>query len=136
MVKARARSLTVIIFTDQWNIVTSILTDRWWPVVAALNNKIYVTGGYDDGLQPMSRVDCYDPDTNTRSQVANMNIARCDHSLVSLHGRLYAIGGTLGVDNDEVYDPDNNTWTLLQHKLDGNVSVSGACLIRKYHISS
>ena len=125
--------MTVIIFTDQWNIVTSIPTDRWWPVVAALDNKIYVTGGYDDGLQPMSRVDCYDPDTNTRSQVANMNIARRRHSLVSLHGRLYAIGGS-DVDSVEVYDHDNNTWTVLKHKLDGRVLGTGAGLIKKYHL--
>ena len=109
--------------------------------IASLENKIYVTGG-DDGLinifwhrQPMSSVDCYDPDTNTWSQVANMNIARKGHILVSLHGRLYAIGGG-GVDSDEVYDPDTNTWTLLEHKLDGNVVGSGAGLIRKYFLSS
>ena len=95
--------------------------------IADVDNKIYVTGGISDNCQSMSSVDCYDP---------NMNINRCDHSLVSLHGRLYAIGGNRGVDSVDVYDPNNNTWTLLQHKLDGNVSVSGACLIRKYHISS
>ena len=77
----------------------------------------------------MSSVDCYEPDTNTWSQVANMNIAMCDHSLVSYHGRLYAIGGD-GVDSVEVYDPNNNTWTLLQHKLD--VANTGAGLIKKY----
>ena len=87
--------------------------------VAALDNKIYVTGGRDNDQQIMSSVDCYDPDTNSWSQVANMNIARRYHTLVSLHGRLYAIGGYGGVDSVEVYDPDRNTWTLLQHKLAG-----------------
>ena len=62
-----------------------------------------------------------------------MNIGRCDHSLVSLHGRLYAIGG-LGVDSVEVYDPDNNTWTLLQNNLDGRVFGAGAGLIKKFMI--
>ena len=64
-----------------------------------------------------------------------MNITRAGHSLVSLHGRLYAIGGD-GVDSVEVYDPDNNTWTLLQHKLDGGVDETGACLIKKYYLQS
>ena len=54
-------------------------TRRYRPGVAALHNKIYVTGGVHDG-QPMSSVDCYDPDTNSWSQVANMNIARHGHS--------------------------------------------------------
>ena len=98
-------------------------TSRYEPGVAALDNKMYVTGGRDGHLI-MPSVDCYDPDTNTWSQVANMNIAREGHSMVSLHGRLYAIGGW-GVDSVEVYDPDNNTWTLLQQKLDGKVFGNG-----------
>ena len=107
-------------------------TRRFGPGVAALDNKIYVTGGGDFGV--MSSVDCYDPDTNTWSQMANMNIARDGHSLVSLHGRLYAIGGW-DVDSVEVYDPDNNTWTLLQHKLDGRVFCIGADLIMKRYLN-
>ena len=83
----------------------------------------------------MSSVDCFDPDTNTWSQVANMNIARHGHSLVILNGKLYAIGG-LGVDSVEVYDPDNNTWTLLQHKLPGGVVGTGAGLIKKCQLVS
>ena len=109
-------------------------TRRCYPGVAELDNKIYVTGGHGgDGIWPMSSVDCYDPDTNTRSQVANMNIDRRRHSLVSLHGRLYAIGGA-DVDSVEVYDHDNNTWTVLKHKLDGRVLGTGAGLIKKYHL--
>ena len=50
-------------------------TMRGKPGVAALDNKIYVTGGWGDDGQTMSSVDCYDPDTNTWSQMANMNIA-------------------------------------------------------------
>ena len=122
-------------FADQWNIVTQMPHERWRSGVAALDNKIYVTGGRGGG-QIMSSVDCYDPDTNTWSQVANMNIARAAHSLVSLHGRLYAIGGfsVEYVDSVEVYDPDNNTWTLSQHKLNGTVYDTGAGLIKKYHV--
>ena len=101
---------------------------RLLPGVAALDKKIYVTGGRDSGYQSSS-VDCYDPDTNTWSQVANMNIARQDHSLVNLHRRLYAIGG-LKCDSVEVYNPDNNTWTLLQHKLDCDVCRAEAGLIK------
>ena len=134
-----------MIFTDQWNIVnTNMPTKKLWPCVAVLDSKIYVTGGYFKGeiyipgsspsvRHIMSRVDCFDPDTNTWSQVASMNIERGGPSLVSLHRRLYAIGGA-DVDSLEVYDPDNNTWTLLQQKLDGKVSYNGACIIKKYYL--
>ena len=115
-------------------------TSSYSPGIASLDNKIYVTGGQEDiGGQSKSSVHCYDPDTNTWSQMANMNIARSNHSLVSLHGRLYAIGGYRGwnyVDSVEVYDPDNNTWTLLQHKLDGGVLGTGAGLIKNPSLKS
>ena len=105
-------------------------TWRERPGVAVLDNKIYVTGGVWYG-QIMSSVDCYDPDTNTWSQVVNMNLARNCHGLVSLLGRLYAIGGSSDVECIEVYDPDNNTWTLLQYKLDGKVGYTGGDSIIK-----
>ena len=107
-------------------------TKRYKTAVAALDNKIYVTGGMGS-YQTLSSVNCYDPDTNTWSQMANMNIARSGHSLVSLQGRLYAIGGDW-VDDVEVYDPYSNTWTTLQHKIDGKVAGNGAGLIKKFYM--
>ena len=116
-------------------------TSKWTTItdVAVLNNKIYLTGG-------TASVDCYDPDTNTWTRVANMNIGRRGHSLVSLHGKLYAIGGAPSgyyayggdgcnrsyEDSGEVYDPDSNTWTLLECKLDGKALDSGVGLLKKY----
>ena len=107
--------------------------------MAVLDNKIYVTGGEDSDYQPLSSVDCYDPDTNTWTQVTSMNVARSCHGLVSLHGRLYAIGGvTRGeyVESMEVYDPDNNTWTLLGHSPDDQVPNTGACLIKRQFLTN
>ena len=68
-----------------------------------------------------------------------MNTARSDHSMASLHGRLFAIGGRNDNDNGyvdsvEVYDPDKDSWTLLRHKLDGEVYYTAACVINKYHV--
>ena len=128
-----------MIFTDQWIVTNDMTYRRRWICVAALDNKIYVTGG-DDDRRTRSHVDRYDPDTNTNSLVGNMNVPRSGHSLVSLHGKLYAIGGNFVgdlADSVEVYDPNNNTWTLL-HKLDGKVAHTGAGLISswswKYHV--
>ena len=121
------------IFTDYWRSVTNVPTGRKFPGVAAVNNKIYVTGGWETDGQPMASVQCYDPEANTWSEVADMTSPRNGHALVSLDGRLYAIGGQ-DVDSVEVYDPANNTWTLLQHKLEGDVFNTGCCLIKKYYV--
>ena len=86
----------------------------------------------DEMVVRLSSLDCYDPDTNTWSLLANMNITRCDHALFSLNGKIYAIGG-YDADSVEVYNPDDNTWTILQQKLDGVVAYTGAVLINKYY---
>ena len=73
--------------TSKWTTITDVPNRRVvGTAVAVLNNKIYLTGGTASVMycEPDSRVDCYDPDTNTWTRVANMNI--------SLHGKLYAIG--------------------------------------------
>ena len=135
--------------TSKWTTITDVPNRRVvGTAVAVLNNKIYLTGGTASVMycEPDSRVDCYDPDTNTWTRVANMNIGRRGHSLVSLHGKLYAIGGAPSgyyayggdgcnrsyEDSGEVYDPDSNTWTLLECKLDGKALDSGVGLLKKY----
>ena len=134
--------------TSKWTTITDVPNRRVvGTAVAVLNNKIYLTGGRPLWYgEPDSRVDCYDPDTNTWTRVANMNIGRRGHSLVSLHGKLYAIGGAPSgyyayggdgcnrsyEDSGEVYDPDSNTWTLLECKLDGKALDSGVGLLKKY----
>ena len=108
------------------------LSKRSWPGAAALNGKVYVAGGgHRDGSgQILKSVECYDHDTETWSEVANMNFARTSFSLLSLRGRLYAMGGD-GVGSVEVYDPDNNSWTVLEGRMEG---MNGACTIKKYFV--
>ena len=111
-----------------------------------LDNKIYISGGSDGhSMYAHSSVECYNTDTNTWTLVANMNIARAGHGLVSLEGRLYAIGGYSTstryghVDTVEVYIPEENSWNLLEQKLGCQLSSgsginSDACLMKKYFL--
>ena len=129
--------------SEQWQKATDTPSGVGSSVdVAALGNKIYVTGGtswdHDKKNFCFARVDCYDTVTKSWSQVANMNTSKHRHGLISLYGRLYAIGGAYqalmtlcSYDRVEVYDPDKNTWTLLQNKLEGRLNRlddTGACL--------
>ena len=72
--------------------------------------------------------------SNTWSKAADLNIARMEHALISLHGKLYVIGGRYYGDFDtvEVYDSDPDKWTILPTKLDGSVYLNGACSIKKH----
>ena len=71
---------------------------RWYAGCAALDGKIYVVGG-TDGNADLSRVDRFDPSTNTWDTVAPLPWPRSSLAGCEYGGRVYAIGGystTLG----------------------------------------
>ena len=56
----------------------------------------------------------YDPESNTWTTVASMNIARYSHTATLLpNGKVLVTGGYNGslVSTSEVYDPQTNEWT-------------------------
>lgn len=80
--------------------------------VAALNQHIYVVGGFD-GTRQLSSVERYDTERLVWDKVAPIKIARSALSLTVLDGKLFAMGGFDG--NNflaivEVYDPELNVW--------------------------
>jgi hypothetical protein len=71
---------------------------RWFAGCAALDGKIYVIGG-TDGNTDLSRVDRFDPSTNTWDTVAPLPWPRSSLAGCEYGGGIYAIGGyslTLG----------------------------------------
>lgn len=80
--------------------------------MAAINQYIYVVGGFD-GTRQLATVERYDTENETWDMVAPIQIARSALSLTPLDGKLYAIGGFDGnnfLSIVEVYDPRTNTW--------------------------
>jgi N-acetylneuraminic acid mutarotase len=84
-----------------------------WSAVT-LNNNIYVSGNYD-GTNAVKDVWAYNPLTNAwDTSLPKMNVARLDHCLAAVDGRLYAIGGynpSLGVlSSVESWAPGETSW--------------------------
>ncbi|CAG9785222.1 unnamed protein product [Diatraea saccharalis] len=80
--------------------------------VAALNQYIYVVGGYD-GTQQLASVERYDTERDVWEHVAPIATARSALSLTVLDNKLYALGGYDGtsfLDIVEVYDKATDTW--------------------------
>lgn len=80
--------------------------------VAALNQYIYVVGGFD-GTRQLSSVERYDTENNVWTIVAPIKVARSALSLTVLDEKLYAMGGFDGhnfVSIVEVYDSKLNKW--------------------------
>lgn len=80
--------------------------------MAALNQYIYVVGGFD-GTRQLSSVERYDTENNVWTMMAPIKVARSALSLTVLDEKLYAMGGFDGhnfVSIVEVYDSKLNKW--------------------------
>eukprot|EP00964_Phaeocystis_antarctica_P008768 scaffold4753_cov58-Phaeocystis_antarctica.AAC.2 len=77
---------------------------------------IYVVGGCGDSGRH-SRVELYDPQATSWTQLAGMLSPRSNHGSVTLHGKLYVVGGfgaeSQKLDTAEVYDPQTDGWQPL-----------------------
>jgi len=109
-----------------WSFVADRSSPRHGVGVGVLDGVLYCVGGHGDDEDGETLKGCgktvekYNVDTNTWSQVAEMNHSRFWPGVIAHAGRLYAIGGSgeTMFDNDplssvEMYDPVTNTWTLV-----------------------
>jgi N-acetylneuraminic acid mutarotase len=77
---------------------------RVFPSASVLNGRIYVLGSARPVINPRpatSRVDVYDPVTDTWEQGASMPTARGDLASATVNGKIYAIGGLTGITWDD-----------------------------------
>ncbi|VAH84069.1 unnamed protein product [Triticum turgidum subsp. durum] len=88
--------------------------------VVVLDGKLIVIAGYaaDHGKECVSdEVYQYDCFLNRWTALSKMNVARCDFACAEVNGVIYVAGG-FGPSGDslssvEVYDPEQNKWTLI-----------------------
>jgi len=81
--------------------------------LGVLDGVLYCVGGSGMG----NTVERFNEDTNTWSQVAEMNHRRLYPGVLTHAGRLYVVGGFdrsyTPLSSVEMYDPSTNTWTLV-----------------------
>ncbi|KAF9603018.1 hypothetical protein IFM89_033645 [Coptis chinensis] len=89
--------------------------------VVVLDAKLLIVAGYfmDEGTACVSTdVYQYDSCLNSWSTLATMNVARYDFACAEVNGMVYAVGGYgsngESLSSAEVYDPENNEWTLIE----------------------
>ncbi|XP_060874118.1 ring canal kelch homolog isoform X2 [Metopolophium dirhodum] len=104
---------------DIWTPVTQMFTSRRQPGIGVLDGVMYAVGGEcnDDNtsLGILKSVEAYSPITKVWSPITDMHLSRYN-PIVTFNGLLYVIGGIdesiNHLDSIEIYDPNNNTWTL------------------------
>jgi N-acetylneuraminic acid mutarotase len=112
--------------TDTWQTKASMPTPRADLSACVVNGKIYLIGGevYSSTSPYYAETDVnevYDPTTNTWSTAAPVPSAVYGYASAVIDGEIHIIGGSesLGtagtngfVNSNQVYDPQNNSWSL------------------------
>ena len=97
----------------KWTKKADMPTTRTSTSASVVNGRIYVIGGGKDKV--FSRVEEYNPATDTWTKKADMPTARGWFSTSELDGKIYAIGGipdfNVSFSTVEEYDPATDIWT-------------------------
>ena len=108
--------------TGKWSIINPMKVARDEVRAVAMDNRLYVVGGCDGSLEGdwdgvLRSGEVYDPATQEWTELPDMNLPRCAHSLVVLQGKLVVIGGYTGRDTTnkvEQLDLLSNTWEEME----------------------
>ncbi|KAG5267796.1 hypothetical protein AALO_G00225850 [Alosa alosa] len=79
---------------------------------AVLDNYLFIVGGYRVTSQEISAAHCYNPCRNEWTHVTPLNQKRSNFKLLSVRGKLYAVGGQC-LGTVECYSPDQDWWTCV-----------------------
>ena len=103
-----------------WMHKSDMPTKRYQHSTNVVGGKIYVIGGWntigewDPSWIALTRVDQYDPVTDTWTRKADMPTRRGYTSTCVVNDKIYVMGGDCGsepIPTVEVYDPATDTWT-------------------------
>jgi N-acetylneuraminic acid mutarotase len=106
-----------------WSQKTEMPITSFLPSANVVGGKIYVIGGWhtiggewNPQWEALTRVDEYDPTTDTWKRKADMPTGRGHTNACVVDGKIYVIGGDSGpgdspIPTVEVYDPVTDTWT-------------------------
>lgn len=103
---------------DQWNMLSPMTYSRFGSAVAALNNKIYVMGGWDGINAVSSVVEVYDINSQTWERKANMQTAVVYAAAAVVGTSIYVMGGYNGssiLNRHQVYNTLTNSWSLASN---------------------
>ncbi|MCU0722082.1 MAG: hypothetical protein MUC63_00430, partial [Planctomycetes bacterium] len=112
-----------------WSSLRALPAKRGGHVCAALGNRIYAIGGFENGAES-SAVHAYDPGNDTWVAGTPLPSTRTSAACAAARGRIYVMGGWYGgVQNTTLaYDPVQNAWSS-KAVLPGPVCSTGAAVV-------
>jgi len=111
---------TVEVYNPQsntWLRKKDIPTHRSYASSFIYDNKIYIAGGWNE-IEKKTKdiVEIYDPILDSWSKAASMNKERSSFGITAHNGFYYAFGSFI-----EKYNPETNSWTLLNCRMPDSV---------------
>lgn len=105
---------------------------------AEYEGLIYSVAGYD-GSNRLKSTYVYDPESDTWSQLADMNHARRKPAAAFIDGLLYVAGGGIAKESPlstilEIYNPATDSWTLGAPMPVGSSTAPGVALGGKFYV--
>jgi hypothetical protein len=119
--------------SNTWTVKTSLPSPRHGATAAAINGKLYVTGGWNNA--PVNSTIVYDPATDTWSSAAASPVPVWFASSVFYNSRWYVFGGAnFGGVSDvvQVYDPATNTWSTVAAMPNGGRSNTAVVVLNGF----
>ncbi|PYI80331.1 MAG: hypothetical protein DME26_21780 [Verrucomicrobia bacterium] len=128
--------------TDAWSFGSPASIARAVMATGALNNKVYVAGGWQnsDANASTGALEIYDPVTDSWANGAPMSTPRGAMATAVIGGKLYAAGGYASYPYHafhtlEIYDPLSNSW-LTGAPMPNAVSFAGGAAINgKFYVA-
>ncbi len=113
---------------DLWSYAKPMSIPRVQSAASVLGNRIFVCGGLTNGDVPLKSCERYDRSENKWETIANMTKARRGHRLVTVNGRIFALGGYPPEKSVEMYDPINDEWSSQPQLIQERSLFSGVVL--------
>jgi hypothetical protein len=101
----------------KWKYVNEMIHERAYPSATVINDKIYVSGGFDEHGDDYKSMEYYDPKNGTWQMCwQRMNLERRSHTMVPIRSdnpkrnHIMVVGG-LNTKTVEIYDIVKDKWT-------------------------
>jgi N-acetylneuraminic acid mutarotase len=127
--------------TDSWETLPSMPTPRNHLAAAATAGRFYAIGGRSGAIGITNIVEAYDPAVGAWSTIPSMPTARGGHAAAVVDRCIYVVGGEgnrlhpLGIfDENEVYDPNSNSWRSLEPMMLGLHGIGASSVGTRVHV--
>lgn len=116
--------------------LSKMLVSRCSHGLISYKNKLYIIGGYDRG-ECLSICECYDPKTNTTTEMRSMENRRGRAAITWLESEksIYVMGGSDGhmdLNSIERFDMETSKWSTIKLDFDLTFTNLGAIACRNF----